>query len=167
MKTRGWVITGVVTAATVALGLEVVASDTLLLAGGSDALAAVAAPQRWAQLLAAALAGLAVALQARRKHNTPGLLRRLAIPASLILVLLAGHRMVLDGARGELRDVYWLMTVQRVAFDVADGSTASYSAQISPLFLRLQANDTAQVTTIFLGPPPWRVPARRLTPLWP
>ena len=165
MKTRGWLIAGVITAVGVA-GALLLAGNRFLIAGGSDALITVAAPTPWAQIAAVLFAGAMVGLQGVDLRGRFLLARRLLLPLAVVLVTLAGHRVVLDGARGELRDVYWLVNAKRLTFDISEGPAVSYSIEVSTYFLRLRAVDTANVTRVFLGIPPWRVVTEELEALW-
>ena len=108
-------------------------NDVFLMVSGSDATSFVLGPPFLAQAAEVAAFGLCLLLPARA-----------AIRAGLVVLavatgLLAGHRLVIDGLHGEIRDVYLLAAVQALPLDLA--SEGGLSSQADAIGFRIRQVD--------------------------
>src|SRR5262245_7779673 len=95
--------------------------DPFFVVGGSDATAIIIEPDRTSQLAALALLVLGSAgCIALRRGRTPRRISGLLLALGLLAFALAVHRLVIDGGRGEIRDIWGLMTLQRIAMSPQD-----------------------------------------------
>jgi hypothetical protein len=145
--------------ALIGLALWWLSRETWWVAGGSDAAAVILAPAEFPQQLALLVLMLAalcclVAWSSRlsRKLSLIGLWLGVAATA------LATHRVVIDGARGDIRDVWLLVTVQRIGMDLQQGPRVLPGELGALTWLSFQSpTPGAAPMRAFVGIPPWRL----------
>jgi len=146
VKGRGLRIAATLGATLAAAAVLLAANNRMLLSGGSDALSTVLAPSPVAQAaMFCLLVVLAVAAAWLR-----GAGRLIVCVAWLALLLLASHRVVIDRASLEVRDLWLMAPVQRLA--LPDDQDAGLDATAGPWTLHLAAPPDAAMT-VLSGPP--------------
>jgi hypothetical protein len=125
--------------------------DPFFVVGGSDATAVIIEPDRESQIAALALLVLGAAgCIALRRGRTLRRVSGLVLALGLLVFALATHRLVVDGGRGEIRDIWGLITLQRIAMSPQDG------LGVDPLwakddYLVTFRRPTGETMTVFLG----------------
>ena len=96
--------------------------DPFIVVGGSDATAVIIEPDRGSQVAALALLVLGAAgCIALWRGRIPRRVSGFVLALGVLAFALATHRLVVDGGRGEIRDIWALMTLQRLAMSPQDG----------------------------------------------
>ncbi len=137
-------------------------SDPFFVVGGSDAAALILEPPREAQSATAIVLGIAIVLAL---IPWPGRVARRGAWAALALVTaafaLSTHRVVIDPARGQIRDVWAMVTLQSIGTDPADGLGTDPRWQLDRQTLTFQRPD-GQTMTVLLGIAPLRIETAEL-----
>jgi hypothetical protein len=128
-------------------------ADPMVLIGCDCQTFMLAAPSLAAQIIWLFLCALALLIPTK-----PGWL-----PARLIIalaaVLLSSHRLVIDAAHAEIRDIYLFTTIQSAPFDPGGG----IAVQITPFTTAIHGtNPTGATVNIFSPPEPFGLSRQQL-----
>lgn len=143
--------------ALVAIAIWWLSRDPFFVIGGSDATAVIIEPDRASQLAALALLVLGVVgCIVLGRGRTLGRVSGVILVLGLLAFALATHRLVVDGGRGEILDIWGLITLQRIAMSPQDG------VGVDPLWTRSDytvafRRPTGETMTVFLGVGPLKL----------
>lgn len=147
-------------------GLVLIASNQpFFLVGGSDSAATILAPPLAWQIVALGLLIVSLGLYAVRPKRGLAIGRWLLLVVAMGVYVMAGHRFLIDGARGEIRDVWLLVDAQALSYDEADGLSGG-SRRETAIWLEL-ADDQDIRMRVFAGIGPWRLNTEALDSHWP
>ena len=113
---------GAVLSACASAGVLWLSNMTILFSPGSDFLLEIIAPSLAGQIIVLlVLCGcLAYAAMSLVAHRRPVGISALGV-ITVFLLTMGSHRILIDGGRGEIRDVWLLTTVQTLTFGLMDG----------------------------------------------
>jgi hypothetical protein len=149
-------------------GLAVIYLSNLafFVAGGSDSLTDIAAPPVFGQMAAMLLAALGLALSVWKAMPGGVWVRLISTALSAVLIVFASHRVVVDSARGLIRDVWLLRDLQVMPFDQRDGPAASAILERGPAWDHLVAKTGGAKLLLIRGVPPLAVNMAPLEVWW-
>ena len=127
---------------------------SFFVAGGSDSLTDIAAPPLIGQVLAMMLAGAGLANAAWPRAAGGMKARTASFVLSLILILVASHRVVVDNGQGRIRDLWLLSDLQVMPFDQRDGPASSASLERGVVWDRIVPGSGAPAVIVIKGVPP-------------